>query len=274
MKEQLQIVIRKNRRSGDLIQIARKVEKEKVCQSYQEATSPDSSQSALTDEERFEIEWFDQMIKFFLERTGSHATDLERYRLFLPEKLYQIMQTLSVKCKEHNIDYRPMDSMMKSIINKIKATEVKLYEKTKERLDLLDEINYIEPKIEYDKNKEDAKFIFKALIEIPNFFEAFNRIAEKKYHKSSTAKAIHFKGYAQALHLPPKWVYSCAIDVIAEHKSPLTVTNEEALYILWVKSSLRAGTSKQELIDLMKTWSATDELLDKTNHYNGEILEN
>ena len=127
---------------------------------------------------------------------------------------------------------------------------------------------------EHDKNVEDAKSIFKALLEIPDFFEAFNRIAEKKYHKSSTIKTIHFKGYAQAHHLPPKWVYACAIDVIAEHQSPLTVTNEEALYILWVKSSLRAGTSKQELIDLIKAWSVTDEFVDKINHYNGEIFEN
>lgn len=270
MKEQLQIVIRKNRRSGDLIQIARKSEKEKVFHSYQELAAPEIKSNILSDAELFEIEWFDQMVKFFLERTESHATDLERYRLFLPEKLYNAMCSLSVKCKEQNIDYRPMDSMIKSIINKIKATEIKLYEKTGQKIDVLSEINYIEPAIEEDKNEEDAKAIFTKLIDIPGFFDTFNRIAETKYCKASTIKIAHFKGYSKAYHIPPKWVYACAIDVIATNTNPLSIINENVLFVLWVKPSLRAGTCKQDVIKEINAWAASHLLIDKTKNYNEE----
>lgn len=271
MKEQLQIVLRKNRRSGDLVQIARKTEKEKICHSYQEATSSLPHEKTLTDIELFELEWFDQMIKFFLEQMDSHATDLERYRLFMPEKLYEAMYLLWEKCREHNIDYRPMDSIMKSIINKIKATETKLYEKTGERLDVLEKINFHELLIEPDKDEADAKAIFGALVELPHFFDEFNEIAQNKYRKSPSIKLVHFKGYAKAHHLPPKWVYACAIDVISRHRNPLEVITEDALFVLWVKPSLRTGINKQELIVQLTTWSASSSLLEKTEQYNEEM---
>ena len=270
MKEKLQIVIRKNRRSGDLIQIARKAEKDKVFYSYQESATPEIESQNVSDSELFEIEWFDQMVKFFLERTEDHATDLERYRLFLPEKLYNAMSSLSVKCKEHSVDYRPMDSILKSIINKIKATEIKLYEKTGEKIDVLSGINYIEPITEQNKDEEDAKVVFTKLIEIPDFFDTFNRIAENKYRKISTIKINHFKGYAKAYHIPPKWAYACAIDVIAKNINPLSIMNENELFILWIKPSLRAGTSNPDVIKTIEAWHVSQELLERTKNYHEE----
>lgn len=264
MKERLQIVLRKNRRSGDLIQIARKTEKEKICHSYQEANKPLVPEKFLNDMELFELEWFDQMVKFYLERTGKHATDLERFRLFLPQELYQTMYLLWLECKKNHIAYSPMDSMMKSIINKINATEKILTEKTGQQYDFLSKINYTEPSDENCRDEIDAQIIFSTLIELPDFLESFNQVASNKYHKSPTIKNIHFKGYAKAHHIPPKWVYACAIDVIAQKKNPLSLISEEALLILWIKPTIRAGYHINELEKYLRKWGASEKLIRKT----------
>lgn len=264
MKEQLQIVLRKNRRSGDLIQIARKADKKKIIHSYQEGAYSLSDTPLFNKAELFELSWFDQMLKFFLEQTDRHATDLERYRLFMPESLYQAMYHLWVKCEESNIDYRPMDSIIKSIINKIKVTETKLYEKTGVQLDVLKDINFHMPVTDPDKDAKDAKTIFSTLITIPNFFELFNQIAELKYRKLSTIKENHFKGYAKAHHLPPKWVYACAIDVIAQNTNPLSIISEGCLFVLWVKPSLRVGISKSDLHIQMNKWGVSNQTIEKS----------
>jgi len=267
MKEQLQIVLRKNRRSGDLIQIARKTDKKKIIHSYQEGIDPLSDVSPLNKAELFELKWFDQMLKFFLEQTDSHATDLERYRLFMPESLFQAMYHLWVKCDEHNIDYRPMDSIIKSIINKIKATETKLYEKTGERFDVLKDINFRELATDPDKDAQDAQdaqTIFSKLIKTPRFFDLFNQMAQSKYRKLSNIKEEHFKGYAKAHHVPPKWVYACAIDVIAKHINPLSIITESCLFVLWIKPSLRVGISKETLIEQLNEWGVSRFIIEKT----------
>ncbi|HHI9989690.1 TPA: hypothetical protein ACQDQH_002718 [Legionella pneumophila] len=264
MKEQLQIVLRKNRRSGDLIQIARKADKKKIIHSYQEGVDPLSDTPLLNKAELFELKWFDQMLKFFLDQTESHATDLERYRLFMPESLYQAMYHLWVRCEENNIDYRPMDSIIKSIINKIKATETKLYEKTGERVNVLKDINFRELVTDTDKDAQDAKTIFSTLIETPKFFEFFNQMAQSKYRKLSNIKENHFKGYAKAHHLPPKWVYACAIDVIAKRINPLSIITEDCLFVLWVKPNLRIGISKDTLLGQLNEWGASHHIIEKT----------
>ena len=264
MKEQLQIVLRKNRRSGDLVQIARKADKKKIIHSYQEGVDPLSDTPLLNKAELFELKWFDQMLKFFLAETESHATDLERYRLFMPESLYQAMYHLWVRCEENNIDYRPMDSIIKSIINKIKATETKLYEKTGERVNVLKDINFRELVTDTDKDAQDAKTIFSILIETPKFFEFFNQMAQSKYRKLSNIKENHFKGYAKAHHLPPKWVYACAIDVIAKRINPLSIITEDCLFVLWVKPSLRIGISKDTLLGQLNEWGVSHHIIEKT----------
>lgn len=264
MKEQLQIVLRKNRRSRDLIQVARKTNKKKIIHSYQEESPLLLTDADFNKAELFELKWFDQMVKFFIENTELHATDLERYRLFLPESLYQAMFNLWVKCEENNIDYRPMDSIVKSIINKIKTTETKLYEKTGEKFDALKDINFHIPITDPDKDTQDAKTVFSALIAIPNFFEQFNQIAHSKYRKSSNIKENHFKGYAKAYHLPPKWIYACAIDVITLNTNPLSIITESCLFILWVKPSLRVGISKIELLNQMNKWGVSNTTIEKT----------
>ena len=110
MKESLQITLRKNRRSEDLIQIARKSTGKNILHSYNQSAEAIPEEPPFSEAECFEIDWFDEMVKFFLEKMNSDATELERYRLFLPEKLYQAMFKLSQACKEHGVDYRPMDS--------------------------------------------------------------------------------------------------------------------------------------------------------------------
>jgi hypothetical protein len=144
VKESLQITLRKNRRSEDLIQVARKTKGEKIMHSYNQSSKAIPEDNPFNESELFEIEWFDDMVKFFLERMESDATDLERYRLFMPEKLYLSMFKLAKLCKENSVDYRPMDSIMKSVANKIRVTEKKLYEKTGIQSDVLSEIGYQE----------------------------------------------------------------------------------------------------------------------------------
>lgn len=267
MKEQLQIVLRKNRRSGDLVQIARKTDKKKIIHSYQEESAPLPTDADFNKAELFELKWFDQTVKFFIENAELHATDLERYRLFLPESLYQAMFNLWVKCEENNIDYRPMDSIVKSIINKIKATETRLYEKTGEQSDVLKGINIHIPTTDSDKDAQDAKNVFGALIAIPNFFELFNEIARSKYSKLPNIKENHFKGYAKAYHLPPKWVYACAIDVIARHTNPLSIITENCLFVLWIKPCIRIGINKNDVLGKIKEWGAGNHIIDKTMQF-------
>ena len=84
MKETLQITLRKNRRSEDLIQIARKNKGENISYSYGES-NPHCQKSDFSEAELFEISWFDQMVKFFMSIKILLQTDLERYRIFLPE---------------------------------------------------------------------------------------------------------------------------------------------------------------------------------------------
>ncbi len=67
------------------IQIARKTKGEKISYSYGQSNSPFPEETIFSEAELFEISWFDQMVKFFHEHQSADATDLERYRPFLPE---------------------------------------------------------------------------------------------------------------------------------------------------------------------------------------------
>jgi hypothetical protein len=223
VKESLQLTLRKNRRSEDLVQIARKSNGKNILHSYNQSANALPAESIFNEAECFEVEWFDEMVKFFLEYLGSDATALERYRLFLPEKLYQAMFELSQACKEHGVDYRPMDSILKSIVNKIRVTEKKLYEKAGITLDVLSSINYQEKPDETERLTESAMIIFKLLVDKPDFYDLFNEKAESVYHKSHNIKPGHLKGYAQGHTLPSKWVFACAIDVICVDINPVSV---------------------------------------------------
>ena len=66
MKESLQITLRKNRRSEDLIQVARKAKGEKILHSYNQSENAVPEENSFSEAECFEIEWFDEMVKFFL----------------------------------------------------------------------------------------------------------------------------------------------------------------------------------------------------------------
>ena len=65
MKESLQITLRKNRRSEDLIQVARKQKGEKITHSYTQSNEAIPKENLYSEAEIFEIAWFDQMVKFF-----------------------------------------------------------------------------------------------------------------------------------------------------------------------------------------------------------------
>lgn len=261
MKESLQITLRKNRRSEDLIQIARKQKKDNVIHSFQQS-SPALPEDELFDhQELFEIQWFDQMVKFFIEHMQANATDLERYRLFMPEALYDAMVKLSIVCDEHGVDYRPMDSMLKSIINKIKVTEKKLFEKTGVTSDVLADINYIETEASPEKEMQEAAVIFNRLLTIPDFFEEFQAIAKETYKKDSSVTIGHIKGYAKGHTLPSKWVYACAIDVIGKYDNPLTLIDEDSLLHLWVKPGLRAGKKPESIEVFLEKWKGSPAII-------------
>ncbi|QBR83818.1 hypothetical protein E3983_05320 [Legionella israelensis] len=264
MKESLQITLRKNRRSEDLIQVARKSKGQNILHSYNQSADAIPEENHFSETECFEIEWFDEMVKFFLERMNSDATELERYRLFLPEKLYQAMFKLSQACREHGVDYRPVDSMLKSIINKIRVTEKKLYEKTGIELDVLSDINYQEKPDESEQLTEHAMKIFRALIEQPDFYNHFNEQAQSVYHKSHNIKPGHLKGYAQGHTLPSKWVFACAIDVISTDTSPVSIIDENALFDLWVKPGIRAGKSVNEVSERLHKWRCSENIIERT----------
>ncbi|HAT1597533.1 TPA: hypothetical protein I8Y58_002789 [Legionella pneumophila] len=263
MKESLQITLRKNRRSEDLIQIARKSTGKNILHSYNQSADAIPEEPPFSEAECFEIYWFDEMVKFFLEKMNSDATELERYRLFLPKKLYQAMFKLSQACKEHGVDYRPMDSMLKSIINKIRVTEKKFYEKTGTELDVLSDINYQEKPDESEQLTEHAMKIFKALIEQPDFYNRFNEKAQSVYHKSHNIKPGHLKGYAQGHTLPSKWVFACAVDVISTDTSPVSIIDENALFDLWVKPGIRAGKSTNEISEQLKSWQCSEHIIEQ-----------
>jgi hypothetical protein len=264
VKESLQITLRKNRRSDDLIQVARKAKGDKIMNSYNQSSDAIPEENPFSEAECFEIEWFDEMLKFFLERMACDATDLERYRLFLPENLYQAMFKLAKTCKAHGVDYRPMDSMMKSIINKIRVTEKKLFEKTGIQYDTLSDINYQEKISVSEQLSQDAEKIFKALIEQPDFYNCFNELAQSVYHKTHNTKPGHFKGYAQGHTLPSKWVFACAIDVISANLNPTTMIDENALFDLWVKPGFRSGKIPDEILEKLKLWQCSPTLIEKT----------
>ncbi|KTD15885.1 hypothetical protein [Legionella israelensis] len=266
MKESLQITLRKNRRSEDLIQVARKSKGQNILHSYNQSADAIPEENPFSEAECFEIEWFDEMVKFFLERMNSDATELERYRLFLPEKLYQAMFKLSQACREHGVDYRPVDSMLKSIINKIRTTEKKLYEKTSIELDVLSDINYQEKSDVSEQLKGHAMKIFKVLIEQPDFYNRFNELAQTVYHKSLNIKPGHLKGYAQGHTMPSKWIFACAIDVISTNTSPVSIIDENALFDLWVKPGIRAGKSTNEISEKLKTWQCSEHIIEQAMH--------
>lgn len=118
-----------------------------------------------------------------------------------------------------------------------------------------------------DKDAQDAKTVFSALIAIPAFFKLFNEIAYSKYRKSPNIKEDHFKGYAKAYHLPPKWVYACAIDVIAKHTNPLSIITENCLFVLWIKPCIRIGVDKDDVLNKLKEWGASNNILHKTMQF-------
>lgn len=261
MKETLQIAIRNNRRSEDSIQITRKVKDVKRSYSYGQSELPQPETELFTDVEQFEISWFDQMVKFFHEHQNTNATDLERYRLFLPENFYQALFDLHIKCQQHNIDYKPVDSILKSIVNKIKVTEKKLYEKTGIISNVLAEINFQEIADSPDNTNNSTLLLFKTLIEVPDFYNQFSQISIKEYNKKSTVKIGHFKGYAQGHALPSKWICACAIDVIAKHASPFNMFNADQLMDLWIKPKIRAGFEFPDFLRQLNDAKATPEFI-------------
>ena len=89
-------------------------------------------------------------------------------------------------------------------------------------------------------------------------------MAQSKYRKLSNIKEDHFKGYAKAHHLPPKWVYACAIDVIAKQINPLSIITESCLFVLWIKPNLRLGTSKETLLEQSNEWGVSHPTIEKT----------
>lgn len=248
MKETLQITLRKNRRSEDLIQIARKIKGDKISYSYGQSNSPLPDDATFSDGELFEISWFDQIVKFFHDHQDTNATDLERYRLFLPENFYNAIYELHKKCQEHKIDYKPVDSLLKSVINKIKATEKRLYEKTGIMSNVLKDIKFKDLAENSSSHNTSTISLFKKFIETPDFYNKFKIIATKEYRKNLNIKIGHFKGYAQGHALPSKWICACAIDVIAHSESPLNILNLEEILDLWVKPKLRSGFELSQLI--------------------------
>lgn len=272
MKESLQITLRKNRRAEDLIQVARKSKRKNILHSYNQSSNAISEEHLFSEAECFELEWFDETVKFFLENMNSDATELERYRLFLPEKLYQAMFQLSKICKEHGVNYKPMDSILKSIINKIKVTEKKLYEKTGIEKDILSEINYQEKPDESARITEHAMKIFKALVEQHDFYNRFNEQAKSVYHKSLNIKPGHFKGYAQGHTLPSKWIFACAIDVVSIDINPVSIIDESSLFDLWIKPGLRAGRSIKEIIENLETWQCSKRIIEETKQQAGIVV--
>lgn len=261
MKETLQITLRKNRRSEDLIQIARKTKGENISYSYGQSNPPLPEEAIFSEAELFEISWFDQMVKFFHEHQDTTATDLERYRLFLPENFYQAIYELHKKCQKHKIDYRPVDSLLKSIINKIKVTEKNLYEKTGITSNVLSDINFKDLAEYSDKHNSSTLLLFKKFIELPEFYNQFKRIATNEYKKNPNIKMGHFKGYAQGHALPSKWICACAIDVIAQSESPFNILNSEELIDLWIKPKLRSGFELSQLLSRLKEIQASPEFI-------------
>lgn len=265
MKETLQITLRKNRRTEDLVQVARKIQGEKIASSYAQSQKTTYEKDGFTESEQFEISWFDDMVKFFLEHMDTNATDLERYRLFLPEKLYKAMFELHQKCKQYKIDYRPMDSILKSIINKIKVTEQKLKEKSGITSNILEKIQFAEMQDAVSDMDGTIMEIFKLLIECPDFYNTFNHLATSDYNKQSNIKPVHFKGYAKAHKRPSRWVCACALDVIAGHKNLFNLVSPDALMELWIKPKLRSGSNVQSLISKLKNMNASTAFIENVS---------
>ncbi|WP_058532884.1 hypothetical protein [Legionella saoudiensis] len=272
MKETLQITLRKNRRSEDLIQIARKTKGENISYSYGQSNPPLPEEAIFSEAELFEISWFDQMVKFFHEHQDANATDLERYRLFMPDNFYQAIYELHKKCQEHKIDYRPVDSLLKSIINKIKATEKSLYEKTGITSNVLKDIHFKTLAENSEKHNSSALLLFKKFIEIPDFYNQFKQIATNDYKKNPNIKIGHFKGYAQGHALPSKWICACAIDVIAQSESPFTILNSEELIELWIKPKLRSGFELSQLLSRLKEINSSPEFIKSVEEASARFL--
>lgn len=261
MKESLQITLRKNRRSEDLIQIARKIQGEKITYSYGQSQTSMPVDEIFTTAEEFEIGWFDQIVKFFHEHLDSDATELERYRLFLPEKFYNAMFELYEKCKKNKIDYKPMDSILKSIINKIQITEKKLAEKTGIISNVLQGINFSESTDRVADVDSEIPQLFKILIECPNFHSCFQEIAINKFGKQPKIKPGHFKGYAQGHTKPSRWVCACAIDIISRYQNPFDLLSKPALIELWAKPIMRATLEPNKFIANLQTFNAGNDFI-------------
>ena len=156
--------------------------------------------------------------------------------------------------------------MLKSIINKIKATEKSLYEKTGIASNVLKDIDFKDFSENADRFNSSILELFKKLIEIPDFYNQFKQIATNEYQKSPNIKIGHFKGYAQGHALPSKWICACAVDVISHRESPFNILNSEELLDLWIKPKLRSGFEISKLLSRLKDMKSSPEFINSVKN--------
>jgi hypothetical protein len=222
----------------------------------------------LSQDERRELNQFMQNINAVNKYlTPSSSNMLMDFRLRLPVDFIKTLDELTKICDEEQIELDIFDSVITSIIHKMRITTAKLENTAKiKALALLDKANIADFKKQ--THFEQIQSIFSEMQSIYNRSEKLHIKAKTLFNKNKSYSPLAIKGMATGETLPSKWLVACAIEVLLDEnperiKSLLT---QNDLFLLWVKPMKDSTFSTENLMTRAALFESK-ELIDKMQSF-------
>lgn len=236
----------------------------------------------LDDFEQFQLENFIKNIQFNIKNFNNFADDTQRELIYFSPVFHQALYDLWKLAKKNQLDFTPYEVMLNAILNKAKAVERQLNEKSKKPVKILESIGLDIHRFDKDEiNKRlhtGSQSLFKALIDskkpLEDIAQQFNNLAEK-YNKKSDLKPHYISEYAAKPKRLSLWYSAIAIELLLEMGlNPLDVLSLESVINAWL--TLKKGKlSASDATDLfLKTFKPSVDKNIVANLINQRYHEN
>jgi hypothetical protein len=219
----------------------------------------------LDDFEQYQLENFVKTALLNKENFGESIDVAQREMIYFSPTFFKALFDLWKLAKEHKLDFTPHEVMLTALLNKMKAVERRINEKTGKSIEVLEktgiDIHRFDKQEINKKLHSGSQALFNALAQskkpLKKLADSFNELA-KSYNKNPGLKSHYINDYAKKPHRLSLWYSGLAIEVLLEiGEDPFKLISLEQFVNAWLSIRKDTLSSAQAIRLFLKNFSDT-----------------
>lgn len=191
----------------------------------------------FTASEKLELQNYLASVKFTIDALGLSAKNNRDYRLVLPDSLQEALVKLYERAKINNINFNPMEAMLRGLLNHISTTDKRLTSGGEPSI--LKDFNIIlksqdEKENQHKELRKFTKKIFNCLQKLNGGLENYAKTARELYQNETNLNRATLLKYAEGNSKPSQWSISCALTTIGKIEELMTIMPLPLIIQLWI----------------------------------------